>query len=408
MNKQKNWIIMALIAICSGLFAAFNASAQMSATWQQLCHGRVSVEDQGDGLLVSCFEGEPTPDPTNTPAPQPTDTPAPNPTATAVGNVQPYPDAPECPTHDDRAYHGLWDYERGCHYDHTHNDNPHDVDDIFGTAFYDWAGGEISYPWQTSSAAGTENEVKHGGYGWLVRRDLPCESDFADGCITAFRAIYHGIGSNHGAYTRYHSFWLEAQVCREDAPNDCGIIRVGGWQDTGDLLVDDLTILDEPNNVNRFKLHYSGNHKPDGVGNPNFGTWYSGNEQTWGQVAVQFEDMWGLVNRDGDATELHLFCDDLSQCANNGSKIQPHVIGSAIRSRYTRLVDPDGDGYADYNGYVDRYGVPVEGCTEISLDCVPLVLEHVPLGTTYQFRGDTREYDIYFNGSPSGWIDYPN
>lgn len=419
MNKRKNWIIIVLLALSIGLLLAINASAQKSAVWQQLCYGRVSIEDQGNGLLVSCFgDSEPTPepgptdtplpDPTKTPAPEPNSTPPAQPTVTPAGLVDPYPEAPACATHDNRAYHGLWDSSRGCHYNHTHNDDPHLVDDIFGTDFYKWAGGEISYPWQTASAAGTENDVKHGGYGWLVRRDLPCDSEFTDGCITAFRALYHGIGSNHGAYTRYHSYWLEAQVCREDAPTDCGIVRVGGWQDSGDLMVDNITILDEPDNVNRFKLHYSGEHQPDGIGNENYATWYSASQESWAQVAVQFEDMWGLINRDGDAGELHLFCDDLSRCSNNGSRVQPHVIGAGVRNRYIALVDPDGDGYADFNGFVDRYGLPVTGCSQIDLDCIPLVLEQVPLGTLYQFRGGAREYDIYFDGKPSGWIDYPN
>jgi hypothetical protein len=320
----------------------------------------------------------------------------------------PVPTAPGCPTHNNRAYHGLWDSARNCHYNHTHKDNPHDVDDIFGTTYYQWAGGEISYPWQTSSHHGNENDVKHGGYTWLVRRDLPCQSQFTNGCVTAFRVQVHAIGSTQDAYVRYHSFWLEAKVCRKDAPTDCGIVRTGGWTDTGDLLVDNILILDEPLNGNSFKLHYSGSYLPDGVGNHNFGTWYSGSREGWATVAVQFEDMWGLINRDGNPEPVHLFCEDLTDCTNNGSKVQPHVIGAGIMGRYRRLVDPDRNGYADFNGYINRYGVPVTGCTTPGLDCVPLVLEHVPLGYLFQYRGTAREYDLYFGGEPSGWIEYPN
>jgi len=97
-------------------------------------------------------------DPALTPTPQPpTATPEPD------GDVEPYADAPLCPSHDDRAFHTLWDAERGCHYDHEHGDNPHDVDHIFGTEFYDWAGGEISYPWQTPD----ENGVLFALRRWL-------------------------------------------------------------------------------------------------------------------------------------------------------------------------------------------------------------------------------------------------
>ena len=61
---------------------------------------------------------------------------------------------------------------------------------------------------------------------------------------------------------------------------------------------------------------------------------------------------------------------------------------------------------------------------QISRDCVPLVLENVNITLDYQFRGGQtvdegrhptgraypaggyREYDVYFDNQPSGWIEY--
>lgn len=341
------------------------------------------------------------------PAPSPT-APA-GPTPTVVGQPgNPYPQAPLCATHDPRAYHTLWDAARGCHYDHHHGDDPHSVDDIFGTAYYGWAGGSISYPWQTvnSSTGCQENDCKHTGYVWLVRRGQECFSQFGDGCVTDFRALVHAMSSAHDSSVRYHSAWVEMRVCGEDAPDVCGIFRSGGWQDTGDLMIDRAAAIDVPNNFNRFKLHYLQ------TGNSSFGTWYSGSpggeEQNGGlwSVVVELGDMWGPLDP-ADPNRLQFFCaDPMTDCAANGSRYQPHVIGLGFPPRFVRIVDPDGDGIANFNGFADRWGTPVSGCSSPGLDCVPLVIEGVPIRYMYQGRFDYREYDIFFNGETSGWIQY--
>jgi hypothetical protein len=124
-------------------------------------------------------------------------------------------------------------------------------------------------------------------------------------------------------------------------------------------------------------------------------------------VAVQTPRMWGLIQPD-NPSELHLFCPD-AQCRNNNSKMQAHVIGFSIRPQ----LDTDGDGLVSYNGFTDRYGNIVDGCTEVGLDCVPLEIIEMPVGN-YQFRDDTHglgddgrgDFDL----SPDGeyWIGYPN
>lgn len=364
---------------------------------------------------------------------------------------EPFAGAPACEHHAANTYHTLWNAELGCHYDHTHADDPHAVDDLFGTSAYVWMGGEISYPWQTFSDAGTENELKHGGYFWLVRTPAEvggCSSRFQDGCITAFRALSHFLMLDHGARTRYHSYWFEAQACREAAPDDCGILRTGGWFDTGDLLVDDQLILDEPRPVIRaprpFKLHYS---------NP-FATWYP--TSPFVRVSMEVADAWGLVNLPADeAGEVQgvsagsgqqdhasFLCFGEPGCELNNSLIQPHIIAVQLplsvetsaggRLRAAAIMDPDGDGHADFSGFVDRHGrilvnpdgSAVQAC-DIGLDCIPLQIVNLHLGMQYQLRSlpsesrpdrhpsgraypapGYREYDIYFDGQPSGWIQY--
>ena len=344
-------------------------------------------------------------------------------TLPSLETVQPFASAPACNHHDPRAYHGLWNATQGCYYNHTHGDDPHAVDDVFGATIYEWAGGEISYPWQTPD----ENLHKHGAYAWFVRRDLPCSSPEGDAasrhaCITDFRAQFHGVGAAHGAVTNFHSAWLEARVCG-GAPRQCGIVRVGGWQGPVDLNIDERVVLQREDSANRFFIHYFA------TGNPAFGTWYTGAASGLYSVIPQFEDMWNTVPAGKSAEEIvaaaRWFCGDdqgnlrYDGCAANSSRLQPHIIRFAIPQRLATQVDPDGDGVADFDGYVDLYGELAPGCDAPGPQCVPFVLQNVPYAQgEFQYRGQAREYDICFDasgspvqdcrqGQPSGWIEYP-
>lgn len=341
-------------------------------------------------------------------------TPVPEPTPS---NTEPYVNAPLCATHDERKWHGIWNSAEGCHYDHTHGDNPHDVDDIFGTGFFAAAGGEISYPWQTDG----ENHAhhKHEAYKWFVRRDLPCDSQFATGCIRAFRAEAHS--DLHNVASEYHSYAIEALVCPESQPDNCGIVRFGGWQAAGDLTIDNVVVINrqEPSRAPRpVLLHY------DTTGSPNFATWYPVSPSAIVRIATQTNDMWGVYHMPASVPvntltldQFDFFCDvdtttgEVSLgCESNASIIEPHVIGIAVPNRFLGILDSDRDGVINYQGYVDRYGTFVNNCTTVGLDCVPISFENVivPSDGNWQYRGDAREYDVYFDNQPSNWIKWPN
>ena len=327
----------------------------------------------------------PTPVPP-TPKPEPTG----NPSGVAL-----------CPNHDSTQWHALFDAERNCHYDHEHHDNPHEVDDVFGTLGALYGGQEISYPWQTFSSKGLENDVKHQGYKWLVRKNKDCFSAFDDGCLTDFRFQVHFIAAAMDVTVRYHSFWMEARGCRENNPSVCGIIRTGGWTDYGHLELDGehVSLPGDPTSMNtgHRRIHYNQ------TGNTNFGTWYGGHAMAL--TAIQTGRMWSLIDPNDPFAE-NLFCPDY-HCSNNGSNLQAHAIGVTIRPE----LDTDGDNLVTFSGYTNRYGEIVQGCTEVGLDCVPLEIVNMPVGS-YQYRDDTsgegdgRIYDT----SPSGewWIAFPN
>lgn len=72
------------------------------------------------------------------------------------------------------------------------------------------------------------------------------------------------------------------------------------------------------------------------------------------------------------------------------------------------MVDADRDGVAEFQGYANRFGQPVEGCSGVSLDCVPLILDGISMDVRgYQGRFGYREYDVYFGRQSSGWLQFP-
>lgn len=395
--------IMVFMLVVIGVFTIpFIASGQ-SPTLNLLAGEKATVTCQGQKLVLSresstkasasCTANS-NPSPTNTPT---SSTPPPPPTATPVASV------PLCPDHDPTKWHALYDEARNCHYNHEHHSDPREGDNIFGPVAALYGGQEISYPWQTFSDRGLENDVKHEGYKWVVRKNMDCSSRFTDGCLTDFRMQVHFIASAVDATVRYHSFWLEARGCREDNPEVCGIIRTGGWADYGRLMVDNQHIPlpgDPPAPTNSNKLHYIQ------TGNSRFTTWYGGNRIA--TTAIQTSRMWGLINPN-DPYQLHLFCPDF-KCRNNNSTMQAHAIGFVIRANE---LDQDGDGLVNYEGYTNRHGEIVSGCTEVGLDCVPLQIINMPTGL-FQYRDDEHgrgnDGGINFDTSPEGeyWIAYPN
>ncbi len=366
-------------------------------------------------------QNSPTPTPT-TPASSPTPTPqAPQPTVAPQNPPQNPSSVPVCTSHDPLAWHGLYDSANNCHYQHEHKHNPNELNSIFGDVSSWWNGTqEISYPWQTPD----ENLHKHNVYGWITRSNIPAHSS---NYIKDFRLQYHAMSANPGIATRYHSFSLEAQICR--AGGNCGIVKTGGWLDFGKLEVLDYQtqthynclLADDPrlcSSTGRRKIHYR---------YPSTSQWAAENKETqffWYSrqdpmdgspsvlrtiVALATNDAWSNVNPNAP-TENDFFCPDY-RCNKNGSTIQSHVVQLRIPGGN---YDPEGDGYADFKGWTNRYGVPVTNCSIASLDCVPLVLENVPVGTV-QHRDDTHlglspAGLTDFDTSPSGeyWITFPN
>ena len=214
-------------------------------------------------------------EPTN-PPPQPT-TPPPQPTSPPpppVGNIQPFAGAPACEdigvAHDARAWHGIWNYQYGCHWSHEHKQNPHEVDYIFGTEYYSLAGGELSYPWQTYSGAGEafeayapgamlENEGKHEGYAWhhFTNGLEICDQSLLLGnqCFDSFRVETHQIGGEMGALTRFHSVYAEGIAC---TPEGAARMQFNGSAGAYGRTINNQFYPLTRDNINQFPAEFAG------------------------------------------------------------------------------------------------------------------------------------------------------
>lgn len=327
-----------------------------------------------------------------------------------TGNIAPFPGAPLCPTHNNRAYHGLWDAARGCHYDHHHGDNPHAVDDLFGGDLYTRMGGEISYPWQTFSDAGLENDLKHAGYAWHVRRDIPC-SGVPSPCITAFRTLVHQHASGRDATVRYHSYVFEART------SDGGYILYSGWADFGDLHVPEGTIIvNEPDNHDSNSCGGAGRHKQHSAnGTPQI-IWYGASQQEHGScgprgfitLSTSIHDVWDFTSPTNPAAYDDYVCYPAGNCTNNATSYRAHLISINMITRFGFIYD--ATGRANWTGYADRYGLLRNdgACTAPSVDCAPVVFRNLRRDYNYQTANShtanlRHDHDIYFNGQTSGW-----
>jgi hypothetical protein len=293
--------------------------------------------------------------------------PGPDPLVSSSGEV------PDCADHDATTYHGLVKRDSSgaieCTYGHTHFDDPHQVDSFFGALPY----GEISYPWQTLN----ENVGnKHSFYKWTVYDGACVAANSALG-LRRFRLEAHADG-NAGATTRFHSFFLQGEVCNPNNPAISYTISVGGHMDYGSLYVAGAYVPlpgdsgDSPGGNRR--LHGS-------VANPRYDwTWYG--SHALAGLGVRQED-WGPVDPLNLSRQLFY----VAAGQNHSFQDPGHLITG---------VHPFN---VPMSGFADRFGVPVTTACTLGPDCVPFDFGGLPPRRSFQFRADAgelpvREYDV--------------
>jgi hypothetical protein len=209
----------------------------------------------GTGTPVS-ISTQISPTVTNSPLPSSTQTiTAPTPTmpmpTTTGGNIQPFAGAPLCPDHNVMMYHGLWNYQLGCHYDHEHGD---DITALGEQYFGEWGAswkGMWMYPFESSPIENQSAPTgKHPGMKGIYRGPdfnplPPCGTednndltgDHSPNCVIAVRGLIHILGGLNDLAARFHSGYIEVYSCKPPyrQPQDCGVFRTGGLIDYGQL-----------------------------------------------------------------------------------------------------------------------------------------------------------------------------
>lgn len=320
--------------------------------------------------------------------------------------------------HPATQWHTLVNIQAKCHYDHMHGDDPNYVNDIFGEpgAWFGAPGQSISYPWQTFKAATAnepntqyvankqmENDLKHEGYLWFVRRDQRCP----DGeCITDFRLQTHAIFGAHDMGVRYHSFSLEARLCRNgNDPSTCGIIRYGGWVDTGRLFttapnniscahsVSEIFIplpadtqyfpIERPESRDEIRCHPNITNLPNYPSSKPLAEWWA---HGGGETRFQIRSYDPIGNVDpADPSHWQFYCAQNDVNCRYDASIFSAFIGYTLHIHEFAgpnggpRLDSNGDGRTDYRGYMNRWGRPSAGCSSAGLDCIPYYYDNVPL-----------------------------
>lgn len=203
------------------------------------------------------------PSATSTSTGSPTSTAPPvTPTTPPTGNIQPFRNAAYCSDvgeqHDNSMWHGLWDYDRGCAYDHEHGAYPFTPDVAAFFPFnirFEMGNVDIGH---TNPSSPMENTHKHEGFKWQVDLTAPnvCEVGFegSDIAVKAYAIQYHAFGPpsvEHEA--RNHSAMGAFAFCKDGNPNDIGYMYVVQLQEYGQRVTPyQGFILPYPNNPAQY------------------------------------------------------------------------------------------------------------------------------------------------------------
>lgn len=351
--------------------------------------------------------------------------------------------------HDKTQWHSLVNVEKKCHYDHEHGDDPNYVNDLFGQpgSWFNQSGQSISYPWQSFNLPATttaqqaltmtgtqgqkENDLKHQGYYWVVRRNQTC--DGGQWCITDSRLQFHFMSSHHNEVgARFHTFSFEGRLCKNPSdPSTCGTYATAGWNDHGQLLTAALgkdcwielnakregkpstgNVISLPSDTQYYPLDFDGLvdelrcHKPvpstvvkeypNGYLSSDAGEWWTHGASDFRYVIKVFDP----ISNIDPASPSSPTAVNAPFCAQGDTTCRwNNTLITASQGYTTQLykdyegtpADGNGDGRTDVTlgrVYMNRFGDRNRNCSTPGLDCIPLIINNVPLSDS----GDNQRY----------------
>lgn len=286
---------------------------------------------------------------------------------------------------------------------HHHGANPADAHPLLQQAMDEHWTQEIGSAWESSAH---ENDFPHGdhaGFKNLSETDTGCPRLPAGAtCVKAYFLQVHAMGTNAHGRKDVHSIKGAFLVCDD---NQCGYIVTGGWHDyiwlhapykryfceqPGDPVIAPRYQLSQvPYTALTTRLGFEGT---DNEQNRIFWSSLGPNAVTADvveanrgyipnrglQVVWSEVDAWDTAVGDSplcndSGADTRLCPDDVNDagCRWNGTEFQVFTI------RFNNLPTA-----RPFDGYTDRHGNVVGGCTAEGLDCVPLIISAgVPQGT---------------------------
>jgi len=294
--------------------------------------------------------------------------------------------------------------------------------------------------------------------------------DHSDFCVVAVRAQLHNVSGLMAVATRFHSGFTEVYGCKPPyaIPQDCGTFKMGSslidWgqprapfyqtfrprplpgynqptftidfgngmgkgvvmdfkTDTSDLpgfsgqpyinideysesnLASYRSIVPRPGDFTIVEQWSSNDFdcEPRMPGEPCHNRYF--------RFLYHISDAWALLDTN-DMRIPRFICEVGKPCHYNGSLTGLNEAGIWVLPEWD-IQDGIQDGRVTWSGYTDRFGNPRTDsvCTTPGFDCVPFEMVNIPVGVGH--KTDERdcdcsawEHDIYFNGQPSGWIQF--
>jgi hypothetical protein len=249
----------------------------------------------------------------------------------------------------------------------------------------------------------------------------------------------HSLGHKPDFVARVHSTWAMVKFCIPGT-SETATLYTGGWQDFGQRVSpyqgNIIPIPGSPsptyNSGSPPYIAHSclNNASCRGPATQSNTAWISFAQQIAGHKLFGF----GFRSNDSqqkldaatgfnqtDPTFRYLCADSQGNYVAAGCKMN-HSTGHTYQVTGTideslDMLDGLNNDRVTYTGYTDRWGNIVQGCTAIALDCVPVVMENLPVGlyhvnvAAYGLTGvheGLPDYDVYFGDTPSGWIGSEN
>jgi hypothetical protein len=249
---------------------------------------------------------------------------------------------------------------------------------------------------------------KHDFYKWEVVTAAQLQAVRGRTCYAAntrlsidnARMEVHADGSA-GATIRFHSFYVEAELCDPNNPSFKGIVKLGGQFDYGCLEATPadgsndfvVPLPDNPSPCPTFSRKHGTTTDRSQPGFRGDFTWYG--TQTLVSDGIREED-WGPIDPSNPGGPIQFYGatgDPANPTYNHGEGVSLDLVQVNVPDPGLLRVTPRADGTFDWSGHLDRSGHVVQ-CSTPGMDCIPATFQNVKPGAYQVSAEDEPSWDM--------------